>query len=156
MLEYVADQLRLRRNLFGISSESSDGTRQTFRLLDYACGTGNVSKALAPYITSVTGFDVSPGMVARYNEDANTQNASRHAVAGNMLSNPPYLLKDDDEKTDDSFLRESDWSNFDAVIVGLGFHHFQDYAGTLRKLGGRCRPGGIVGIIDLLPRKDVY
>lgn len=157
MLEYVTEQLRLRHSLFGISNDG-ENKKQPFRLLDYACGTGNVSKALASFVTQMVGLDVSPKMVERYNEAARASNMSdevMHAVAGNILSNPPYLLKDDEQKTDESFLQEEKWKDFDAVIIGLGFHHFQDYAGSLRKLGERCKKGGMVGIIDLLPNETV-
>lgn len=157
MLEYVTEQLRLRHSLFGITNDGKND-KKPFRLLDYACGTGNVSKALASYVTQMVGLDVSPKMVERYNEvarESGMSNEDMHAVAGNILSNPPYLLKADEQKTDESFLQEEKWKNFDAVIIGLGFHHFQDYAGSLRKLGERCKQGGVVGIIDLLPNENV-
>lgn len=42
-------------------------TKRSVRLLDYACGTGTISRALAPYTTQCVGIDLAPGMVAAYN-----------------------------------------------------------------------------------------
>lgn len=36
-------------------------------LLDYACGTGLISKRLAPYTKSIVGVDISQGMIDQYN-----------------------------------------------------------------------------------------
>lgn len=36
-------------------------------LLDYACGTGLMSRKLSPDVKSIMGVDISQGMVAQYN-----------------------------------------------------------------------------------------
>jgi len=43
MLEYITKELRAHADFFGIPKDQSVG-EPTIRLLDYACGTGNVSR----------------------------------------------------------------------------------------------------------------
>ncbi|KAK1844698.1 methyltransferase domain-containing protein [Colletotrichum chrysophilum] len=43
------------------------------RLLDYACGTGLISRALAQFTTHCVGIDISENMVAAYNARAENQ-----------------------------------------------------------------------------------
>jgi len=46
MLEYITKELRAHPDFFGIPKDQSAGG-STIRLLDYACGTGNVSRVRA-------------------------------------------------------------------------------------------------------------
>jgi SAM-dependent methyltransferase len=94
-------------------------------------------------------------MVAEYNSRSEAAGTLKiaSAVQGNLLGDEPYLTwggnKVNNIETDASM------NDFDTVIVGLGFHHFSDWAGSLRKLAQRVKPGGIVGIIDLVPSEEV-
>lgn len=42
--------------------------KDSTRILDFACGTGLMSRKLAPNAKSVTGVDISQGMVDQYNK----------------------------------------------------------------------------------------
>jgi SAM-dependent methyltransferase len=158
MVKYVTSQLQARRDVFGIPLPD-EPPADKFRLLDYACGTGVVSRALGPYVSQILGIDLSANMVATYNENAQSSGIPRevtHAVHGNLLDEKPYLVKEDGERTDDqSFLRDPGFNDFDAVIVGLGFHHFENFTRCLKKLSERVKPGGRVGIVDLFPKEGV-
>lgn len=153
MINYIYGALAQERDLFGLSKDENGV--QEFRLLDYACGPGTVTRALLPYVSHILGIDVSDGMVAEYNsrsEAAGTTNVAS-AVQGNLLADEPYVTKAG-TKTND-FETDRSLNDFDAVIVGLGFHHFSDWSGSLQKLSQRVKPGGIVGIIDLVPSEEV-
>ena len=95
-------------------------------------------------------MDLSENMVQAYNLRFNPRESSTsdksgiydssdgtltaHAVVGNLLDNthppPPHLTT-------------SEFSNFDLVVVGLGFHHFQDIPLATRRLVDRLRVGGV-------------
>ncbi|KIW09356.1 uncharacterized protein PV09_00254 [Verruconis gallopava] len=153
LIETVYGELVQQRDLFGLSKQEG---RQEFKLLDYACGPGTVTRALIPYVSHVQGVDVSGGMVDEYNSRsraAGTEHVAS-AVQGNLLGDNPYIVPPGSEEKDVDLASDGRFSDFDAVIVGLGFHHFEDWVGSLRKLAQRVKPGGVVGIIDLAPSEE--
>ncbi|KAI9642047.1 hypothetical protein NHQ30_009918 [Ciborinia camelliae] len=110
------------------------------KLLDYACGTGLITRALLPTITRSIGIDLSSSMVAQYNARASNQGLSPSemiAYQGNLLSPTP-----------DPGLEKEDLYGFDIAVVGLGFHHFDNPALAARKLGERLKKGGILAVVD--------
>ncbi|KAI1633425.1 S-adenosyl-L-methionine-dependent methyltransferase [Biscogniauxia mediterranea] len=125
--------------------------KREVRLLDYACGTGLVSRALAPYVTQCVGVDISANMVAAYNARAQNQGLSRHemhAVQGDLLSPIPSLPLDDDDDDDEG-------GCFHIAAVGMGFHHFADPGLAARRLAARLRrPGGVLLVVDFLAASD--
>lgn len=105
----------------------------------------NVHQALAPYISSSLGIDLSQGMVDEYNGTASNQGLSpqeMHAVVGNLI---------DSKNLDPEELRGEEFWNFDIAAVGLGFHHFDDPALAANMLGQRLKKGGVLMIVDFLP-----
>ncbi|KAI9838977.1 MAG: hypothetical protein M1819_004185 [Sarea resinae] len=116
--------------------EEIEVPRRDVRVLDYACGTGLVSK--------VRGIDISPAMVAAYNTHASNQGLSpqeMHATAGDFLSSTPSPS-----------LLGPDFYSFDLAVVGLGFHHFDDPELAARRLSERLKPKtGVLLVIDFLP-----
>ncbi|KAI1493219.1 S-adenosyl-L-methionine-dependent methyltransferase [Biscogniauxia mediterranea] len=126
--------------------------RREVRLLDYACGTGLVSRALAPYVTQCVGVDISANMVAAYNARAQNQGLSpheMHAVQGDLLSSSPSPSLSPIPSLSDEF---------DIAAVGAGFHHFADPGLAARRLAARLRrPGGVLLVVDfLLASSDGY
>ncbi|RFU35016.1 hypothetical protein B7463_g1331, partial [Scytalidium lignicola] len=125
--------------------ESESKPAKGIRLLDYACGTGLVSRALAPYITQSIGIDISENMVAQYNLRATNQGLSSSemsAYQGNLL------LPND---TDPASLSGPEFYGFDVAAVGLGFHHFNDPPLATKRLAERLKSGGVLLIIDFMP-----
>ncbi|KAH6710918.1 S-adenosyl-L-methionine-dependent methyltransferase [Leptodontidium sp. MPI-SDFR-AT-0119] len=129
------------------TEDSSASPKKTVRLLDYACGTGLVSRALAPYVTQSIGVDLTEGMVKEYNTSARNQGIPETemvAVQGNLIDankpNPPELA-------------EKQFYNFDIAAVGLGFHHFDDPGLAAKRLAERLKKGGVLFIVDFLPHQ---
>ncbi|QSZ36803.1 hypothetical protein DSL72_006686 [Monilinia vaccinii-corymbosi] len=118
----------------------SSRPEHTVKLLDYACGTGLITRALLPTVTRSIGIDLSPAMVAQYNTRAANQGLSPSemiAYQGNLLSSPT-----------EAELEKEDLYEFDLAVVGLGFHHFDNPAWAARKLGERLKKGGILAVLD--------
>lgn len=126
-----------------------DPTKQV-RLLDYASGTGSISRALAPYTTQCVGIDISENMVAAYNSRAENQGLAEnemHAYQGNLT------LPDDPSP---SAFTSPNFFNFDIAAVGLGFHHFDDPTLAARRLVERLSPGGVLLVLDFLPHEKMH
>ncbi|KAK7972730.1 methyltransferase domain-containing protein [Apiospora saccharicola] len=119
------------------------------RLLDYACGTGLMSRALAPYTTQCVGVDISEGMVGVYNATAQNQGLSEeemHAVVGDVT------VPDDPSP---AALAGARFFDFDLAALGLGFHHFADPPLAARRLVERLRPGGVLLILDFVTHEPI-
>ncbi|KUI72695.1 hypothetical protein VM1G_08107 [Cytospora mali] len=167
--EEIARRIETRRDFIGVdwiedddSSEDENGDdthrqpHRTVKVLDYACGTGSMSRfliglvlcpgqALAPYITQSIGIDLSEKMVAAYNVRAQNQGLTEDEMAafhGN-------LCVPGDESP--GAFRDPKFFDFDLAVVGLGFHHFDDPELAAKRLVARLRPGGVLMIIDFLP-----
>ncbi|KAK7754608.1 hypothetical protein SLS62_003391 [Diatrype stigma] len=118
------------------------------RLLDYAGGTGMMSRAFAPYVTQCVSIDLSENMVAAYNARARNQGISEDemfAVVGDLVSasdpDPPGLSP-------------PQFRDFDIAVVGGGLHHFADPALAAARLVARLKPGGVLLIWDFMAPRD--
>lgn len=113
-------------------------------LLDYACGTGIISRALGPSVTSIQALDLSSKMVERFNELAVSSQIpsvrEARAIEGNLLTDqePPVELDG------------PELHNFDIAAVGGGLHHFNDAAKAIGRLAQRLRIGGVLLIVDFV------
>ncbi|EAA36317.3 S-adenosyl-L-methionine-dependent methyltransferase [Neurospora crassa] len=148
-LDRIVEEIRARLDFIGVEWVDEDADSGSVRLLDYACGTGVVSRALAPYTTQCVGIDLSENMVAQYNARAENQGLARdemYAYQGNLLD-----PNDPDPREFSGF----DFHHFDIAVVGLGFHHFDDPALAAQRLVERLRPGGVLLILDFLPHGKV-
>jgi SAM-dependent methyltransferase len=119
------------------------------KLLDYACGTGLMTRTFGPYVTLTKGIDISPNMVSTFNsrvESAGLSTETIHAVEGDLFdkSNPSPTEFSGEE-----------WRDFDIATVGFGFHHFEDVVHSARQLKERLRPGGVLVINDFVEGGDV-
>ncbi|KAH7361256.1 S-adenosyl-L-methionine-dependent methyltransferase [Pyrenochaeta sp. MPI-SDFR-AT-0127] len=147
----VTDALRADLNWVGIpfANTGSSSDQDEVRLLDYACGTGLMTRVFGPYVTKTQGIDISPNMVKTYNSrarEANFSEAVVNAVPGDLFDksnpSPPELSG-------------PEWQNFDLATVGFGFHHFEDVVHSARQLKERLRPGGVLVINDFLEGGDL-
>ncbi|KAF4626384.1 hypothetical protein G7Y89_g11772 [Cudoniella acicularis] len=160
-IQQIIEEIQAKRDWIGVDwvddeseSESSASTtkypKKTVRLLDYACGTGLVSRALAPYVTQCVGIDLSEGMVAEYNKSVSNQgipSSEMFAQAGNLI---------DADEPSPAALSGPEFHNFDIAVVGLGFHHFDNPTLASKRLAERLKPGGVLLIVDFLPHEHFH
>lgn len=103
-------------------------------VLDVACGPGRLSLDLAPHVRSVTGLDLTPGMLEQ----------ARAALAESGHANVTLV------QGDAAAMPFADGS-FSIVISSAAFHHFEAPAKVLSEMARVCRPGGRVVISDVTP-----
>ncbi len=119
------------KNFIGVTMEDS--------VLDVACGTGELSIFLSPYVKSVTGIDFSEGMIEWAKRNA--------AIAGaeNVL-----FLNDNVEKL--PFEDES----FSVVFSKSAFHHMVRSSRVFNDMARCCKPGGKISTQDIVRYDDNY
>ncbi len=108
-----------------------------FRVLDVAAGTAHLSCAIAPHVEHVIAFDMTPEML----------DEARHAIATKGLQNVRC------EEGDAAQLPYDD-NSFDLVVSRLALHHFTAPQVQLGEMVRVCKPGQMVGAIDLLSPDD--
>lgn len=106
-------------------------------VLDVACGPGRITLDLASHVRSVTGLDLTPGMLAQ----------ARAALAASGAVNATFV------EGDARAMPFAD-GTFSIVISSAAFHHFESPAGVLAEMIRVCRPGGRVVISDVTPDAD--
>ena len=113
-------------------------------LLDYACGTGMISRALGPYVTKITAIDLSSKMVERYTELARESEIptvkDAKVMEGNLLA----------EAQPSKELSGPELYDFDIAAICAGFHHFADPDKAIERLAQRLRIGGVLLIVDFV------
>lgn len=101
--------------------------------LDYGCGTGLVTWALAPHLGAVTLADSSAGMLS--------------VVRDRLAARPDverFTVRHLDLTTD-----AAPRASFDLVYTVMALHHVQDLGRVLRELRASLRPGGRIAVADL-------
>ncbi|TFK31989.1 S-adenosyl-L-methionine-dependent methyltransferase [Crucibulum laeve] len=107
-------------------------------VMEFACGTGLVSKGLFPYVRSILGVDISQGMIDQYNKRVDAEGVpadSFHAIRAEL-------------KGEDG---ELDGKKFDVIICCSAYHHFSSVEEITRILVSFLKPGGTLLIIDHKP-----
>lgn len=134
----ITSYIQQNIDFIGIPKHSGPTT-----LLDYACGTGTISRALGPSVTSIQALDLSSNMVERFNELAALSEIASvrkaRAIVGNLLTDqsPPEL-------------DGPELHNFDVIAIGVGLHHFDDPAKAIGRLAPRLKVGGVLLIVDFV------
>lgn len=93
-------------------------------------------------MTKVLGLDVSDNMVAEFNK-----NAEAAGLSDKMSARRGDLLAD----SASTELSGSEFFNFDAVVVSMALHHFDDAGKALKTLAKRLQSGGTCVIVDIVP-----
>ncbi|KAI1433673.1 S-adenosyl-L-methionine-dependent methyltransferase [Xylaria sp. CBS 124048] len=127
----------------GDEKESEPPRKREVRLLDYACGTGVISRVFAPYTTQCVGMDISEKMVEEYNARSENQGlspAEMHAIVGDLASD-----------TISHHLMAPHLFDFDLAVVGGGLHHFANPDRAVKRLVERLKPGGVLLVWDFMP-----
>jgi len=100
-------------------------------VLDYACGSGQVSRALAPHVAQLVGVDISPRMVQVYNARANAQGLEPHEMRAV------------------GSLAELQQEHFDIVVCSMAYHHFPSVKDVTRELTKYLKPSGTLAVADI-------
>lgn len=107
------------------------------RALDVACGTGIITRLIAPHVASITGIDLTDAMLAR----AEAQRLAEGAPAIRWMTGDAEHLPFDDD-------------HFDLVVTRYSFHHFENPEVVLREMARVCRSGGRIVLIDVVMPAD--
>jgi demethylmenaquinone methyltransferase/2-methoxy-6-polyprenyl-1,4-benzoquinol methylase len=97
------------------------------RVLDAACGTGDLAIIAAKAGATVTGLDFSEAMLER----ARRKSSDIEWIRGDLLALP----------------FEAD--TFDSATVGFGIRNVADLPGSIAELRRVLRPGGRLGILEI-------
>jgi ubiquinone/menaquinone biosynthesis C-methylase UbiE len=102
-------------------------------VLDVAAGTGHVARALAPIARQVVAVDLTRAMLEEGRAQAERAGLDNILFQEGDASALPYL----DE-------------SFDLVVTRFSLHHFRDPEVPLAEMVRVCRPGGRVGVADMV------
>ncbi|KAG9965027.1 S-adenosyl-L-methionine-dependent methyltransferase, partial [Aureobasidium melanogenum] len=108
----------------------TSSSNQECRLLDYACGTGSVTRMLEQYKTLLSSSHPSLHLNTAIADLCSNDTETNAAISG-----PGFY-------------------DFDVAGVALGFHHFNNPSLCISNLAKRLKKGGVLFIVDWLP-KDV-
>ncbi|KAI4294224.1 S-adenosyl-L-methionine-dependent methyltransferase [Schizophyllum commune Loenen D] len=100
------------------------------RVMEYACGTGVVSREIAPSVKSILGVDISQGMVNQFNKRGNEELRAICVQQGTPLA------------------EQLGHETFDAIVCSMAYHHFADPAAVTRSLAESLAPKGTLVIAD--------
>jgi demethylmenaquinone methyltransferase / 2-methoxy-6-polyprenyl-1,4-benzoquinol methylase len=118
------------------------GAEEGMSILDVACGTGTLTRALARRVGpggAVTGVDRSEPMLAR----------ARRARRRSDAAAPSYL-------TADALALPFAGGRFDVVTMAFGLRNMPDYAAALAEMTRVVRPDGRVVILEIAePRRGL-
>ncbi|KAI5117255.1 hypothetical protein M0805_006418 [Coniferiporia weirii] len=107
-------------------------------VMDFACGTGLISRELVPHAKKVIGVDISQGMIDQYN--------SRVSKEG-IPSDKMYAVRAELTGTD----ADLDRQKFDVIVCSMAYHHFSSIVDITRILAFFLKPGGMLLISDGVP-----
>jgi len=100
-------------------------------VLDFGCGTGLVTMALAPLVGTITGADTSPGMLKVLSEKA--------GAAGIAI-----VLR-----TLDGSVSTALGGPYHLIVSCMTLHHVADVPGLFHQFAAHLLPGGQVALADL-------
>jgi demethylmenaquinone methyltransferase/2-methoxy-6-polyprenyl-1,4-benzoquinol methylase len=127
LLSYGQDR-RWKRRLLEMA-----GPLDGRRLIDLACGTGDIARGAAFRGAAVTGLDLTPGMIQLAREKARTGAAPPGAVGfvvGDMMALPFAS------------------SSCDVVTTGYGLRNVPEILPAIQEIGRVLRPGGLFLSLD--------
>ncbi|GBE82817.1 Uncharacterized methyltransferase [Sparassis crispa] len=110
-------------------------------VLDFACGTGLISRELCADTTSIVGVDISSGTVDQYNLRASNQGLAPEEMRAICVD-----LKGTEG--------ELDGAKFDVVVCASSFHHFSSVKDVMRTLVFFLKPGGSLLVTDVMKDAD--
>ena len=113
--------------------------RPDMKILDFGCGTGLVTRQLAPHVASVTAADTSAEMLRVLAEKAE---AAGFAGVQTLLLEAGYPTPVG--------------ASFDVIVSSMVFHHVEDVPLVLERFASWLRRDGWVAIADLEPEDGSF
>ncbi|MDF1555862.1 MAG: methyltransferase domain-containing protein [Deferrisomatales bacterium] len=110
---------------------------ETDRTLDVACGPGTLSLKLAALTREVVGIDLTNELLAIAASKAREQGLTNVTFTPGDVEDLPYSAE-----------------TFDLVVCGSALHHFPDPRKVFQEMGRVCKPGGRVGVIDIVSPEE--
>lgn len=107
------------------------------RALDIATGAGHLALALAPHVTHVVAFDLTPQMLEQTMRTATERGLRNVSVREGAAEALPF-----------------DDASFDIVAVRLAPHHFADIRRAVSEMARVAKPGARVVIADTTVPED--
>ncbi|KAF8602735.1 S-adenosyl-L-methionine-dependent methyltransferase [Ceratobasidium sp. AG-I] len=115
-------------------------------MMDYACGIGLLSQALAPHTKTLIGVDISPKSVDYYNERVANQGIPEEEMKAICVE-----LTERGTGEADVF----GGVEFDVIVCTLAYHHFEDASEVTKMLTSYLKPGtGTLLVVDLIRSSD--
>jgi len=110
-------------------------------VLDFACGTGLISRELAAYSKAIVGVDISQARVDQYNTRVQNQGITPDEMKAVCLE-----LKGEEG--------ELDGAKFDVVVCASSYHHMSSVEDITKALAYFLKPGGSLLVSDLCPSEQ--
>lgn len=106
-------------------------------VLDVAAGTGQLSRAIAPYAQEVIALDLTPAMLEQGRLETQEAGLQNVKFEQGTAENLPY--------NDQSF---------DVAVTRFSLHHFENPIVALREMWRVLKVGGQIAVIDLVSPDD--
>ena len=117
--------------------------RRDARVLDLGCGGGHVTFNVAPHVSGVVAYDLSPEMLEVVARSARERGLSNVRTRQGAVESLPFAD-----------------SSFDAVLSRFSAHHWRDLDAALREATRVAKAGGTIAIADAIapgnPLVDTY
>ncbi|RDB19283.1 hypothetical protein Hypma_013693 [Hypsizygus marmoreus] len=127
---------RARRTANAVRKAYSFDENET-TVMEFACGTGLVSRELAPYSKRIVGVDISQGMVDQFNRRVTNQ-----GIPFEEMNAVCVELKGEAGELGDE--------RFDVIFCASSYHHFTSIDDVTRVLAYFLKPGGSLFVVDLM------
>lgn len=101
----------------------------TMRILDFGAGTGLLSFKIAPMVRSVTGVDLSKGMLEQL-ESKNTSSLHVNTILQDIIKHPLE-------------------QKFNGIVSSMAMHHVEDTSHLFETLYAHLERDGFIAIADL-------
>jgi len=107
------------------------------RAIDLACGPGTLALRFAKHVRWICGLDLTPAILSR----------AKATASKDGLQNLVFLLGDAQAIP---FVD----SSLDLAVTSYSLHHISDPGSVLREMARVVKPGGRVGVLDILVPED--
>ena len=111
--------------------------RKTEVALDFACGPGTLARSFAPLVRWICGVDVTPAMLERARQMAREEKLGNFGCCCGDATALPFAA-----------------GSVDVTVGSYCLHHIGDPAGVIREMARALRPGGRLGLLDIVVPAD--